>query len=82
MADYLGQLKEAAPHLKQHYEFASIASPKIRQGIVDLILPHVDSLGLNEVELCALLRNIGRASLAEDIEAQDTIQAVLRDLWP
>ena len=80
VADYLGQLKEAAPHLKQHYEFASIASPKIRQGIVDLILPHVDSLGLNEVELCALLRNIGRASLAEDIEAQDTIQAVLAGL--
>jgi ADP-dependent phosphofructokinase/glucokinase len=80
VAEYLRELKEAAPHLKQHYEFASIASPKIRQGIVDLIFPHVDSLGLNEVELCALLRNIGKEPLAEDIETKDTIEAVLAGL--
>lgn len=80
VAEYLSQLQEAAPHLKQHYEFASIASPKIRQGIAELIFPHVDSLGLNEVELCALLRNIGEAPLAEDIEAQDAVQAVLAGL--
>ncbi|MGI6038062.1 MAG: ADP-dependent glucokinase/phosphofructokinase [Limnochordia bacterium] len=78
VADYLKLLGEEAPHMKKHYEFASIASSKIRKGIVDLILPLVDSLGLNEVEMVALLKDIGQTEVAAAIEGQDSIEAVLR----
>lgn len=76
VADYLKQVKLEHPHLKLHYEFASIASGQIRKGIVDHILTVVHSLGLNEVELVAVLRDIGENELADNIETQDSIEAV------
>ncbi len=76
VADYLKQVTTEHPNLKLHYEFASIASSKIRRGIVDHILTVVHSLGLNEVELVAILRDIGEDTLADNIEKQDSIEAV------
>lgn len=77
VAAYLAQLTEQAPHLRLHYEFASIASPKIRKGIIDLILPQVHSLGLNEVELCAILRDLGDESLAAAVESGDAAAVLI-----
>ncbi len=80
VARFLRETKKTHIHLRFHYEFASIASAAIRQGIVDHILPTVDSLGLNEVELCAILRDQGEVKLAEEIEAHTSMEAVLRGL--
>ena len=77
---FLRETKKAHPQIRFHYEFASIASAAIRQGIVDHILPTVDSLGLNEVELCAVLRDEDEEELARDIETHTSMAAVLRGL--
>lgn len=80
VAQFLRDVKNAQPHLRLHYEFASIASRAIRQGIIDHILPTVDSLGLNEVELCAILRDHNEEKLASEIEGKSSIVAVLQGL--
>ncbi|MBE3577653.1 MAG: hypothetical protein IMX00_08165 [Limnochordales bacterium] len=67
----LEKVRGRYPHLLLHYEFASIASPLIRRGVVEEILPRVDSLGLNEVELIAILRDLGEEQLAAGLEAAD-----------
>ncbi|HHV55922.1 MAG TPA: hypothetical protein GXX55_10815 [Firmicutes bacterium] len=71
VASLLCQLRARHPHLLLHYEFASIASPAIRRGVVEEILPRVDSLGLNEVELVAILHDLGEDELAQGLEAAD-----------
>ena len=80
VARFLRETKKEHPDLRLHYEFASIASPSIRKGIVDHILPTVDSLGLNEMELAAVLRDREEPELAEEIEKQSSMAAVLRGL--
>jgi len=80
VAEYLSRLREKAPHLKLHYEFASIASCKIRAGIIDLMLPAVHSLGLNEVELCAILRDTGDEESARAIESGAGLERTLSGL--
>ena len=80
VARFLRETKKTHTDLRFHYEFASIASSAIRKGIVDHILPTVDSLGLNEVELCAVLRDQGEPGLAQDIEKHSSMAAVLRGL--
>lgn len=80
VARFLRETKKTHAHLQFHYEFASIASSAIRQGIIDHILPTVDSLGLNEVELCAILRDQDEQKLARDIETHTSMAAVLRGL--
>lgn len=77
VADFLRELRQAHPHLKLHYEFASIASSKIRKGILTEIIPLVDSLGLNEVELVALLKDLDAADLASRIQEHNRIGEVL-----
>lgn len=73
VAEYLADLKRKNPRLRTHYEFASIGSARIRQGIVDWILPEMDSLGLNEVELATLVRDAGESALAERMEKAESI---------
>lgn len=76
VAGFLSELAGAAPKLQLHYEFASIASSQIRKGIVHNILPIVNSLGLNEVELIAVLRDLGENDIANSVEASGSIEAV------
>lgn len=78
--DYLRELREKHPNLRLHYEFASIASPAIRRGIVDEILPTVHSLGLNEVELGAVLQNVGAEKEAAAVQREEGAAAVLEGL--
>ncbi|HHV93393.1 MAG TPA: hypothetical protein GXX47_02510 [Firmicutes bacterium] len=80
VARFLRETKNEHSHLRFHYEFASIASPAIRRGIIDHILPTVDSLGLNEVELCAILRDRGEDELAQEVESRTSLLPVLRAL--
>lgn len=77
VADFCRELKARNPQLKLHYEFASIGSPLIRKGILDWILPVVDSLGLNEVELAALLGDAGEHDLVTRLKAEESPAAYL-----
>lgn len=77
VAEYLAKLRRANPEMLVHYEFASIGSARIRRGIVDWILPRVDSLGLNEVELITVARDAGEPALAERLEKSESIVDVL-----
>lgn len=63
VAELCREAQSRNPELRIHCEFASIASPLIRRGILEWILPAVDSLGLNEVELPTLLEAAGEEAL-------------------
>lgn len=80
VGEYLASVREQHPRLRLHYEFASIASAAIRRGIIDHILPRVHSLGLNEVELGAVLRNVGAEAKAVAVEKEEGIAAVMEGL--
>ncbi|MCR4426526.1 MAG: hypothetical protein NUW23_10120 [Firmicutes bacterium] len=73
VAAFISHIKAIAPHLTLHYEFASIGSAAVRTGVVQHILPLVHSLGLNEVELVTLLRDVGEERLGERIETSEDI---------
>ncbi|MGE5507469.1 MAG: ADP-dependent glucokinase/phosphofructokinase [Chitinophagales bacterium] len=77
VAEFCRELKARNPQLKLHYEFASIGSPLIRKGILDWILPVVDSLGLNEVELASLLGDAGEHELVARLKAEESPAAYL-----
>lgn len=72
VAEFAREARAANPHLRLHCEFASIGSPLIRRGIFDWILPEMDSLGLNEVELPALLASAGEEGLAAECKAAES----------
>eukprot|EP00050_Salpingoeca_kvevrii_P014082 m.32501 g.32501 ORF g.32501 m.32501 type:complete len:483 (+) comp5544_c0_seq1:876-2324(+) len=52
--DLVGQLKLIPRHLPIHLELASIADLGFIAEIAKVVLPHVDSVGLNEQELASL----------------------------
>ncbi len=57
---YLKRVRLTAPDLKIHLEMASIASSKVRESLLNRIIPNVHSLGLNETELPLLLQSLER----------------------
>ena len=80
VADYLAEVRARHPHLRLHYEFASIASSQIRQGILKEILPKVHSLGLNEVELAAVLDDMGATEEAAALRKGEGMASVLEGM--
>lgn len=80
VGEFLSEVREKNPGLRLHYEFASIASPLIRRGIIDEILPRVHSLGLNEVELGAVLHNVGADNEADAVQREAGAAAVMEGL--
>lgn len=79
-AEEVKKLKRSCPHWQMHLEMASIASPTIRGGIAKKIMPLVDSLGLNEVELPALLQSMGHQDLVERLARGESVAAFLEGL--
>lgn len=77
VAEFAREAKRANPALRLHCEFASIASSAIRRGILEWVLPAVDSLGLNEVELPSLLESAGEGELAARLRAEESPVAFL-----
>ena len=80
VADYLAEVRARHPHLRLHYEFASIASSQIRQGILKEILPKVHSLGLIEVELAAVLDDMGATEEAAALRKGEGMASVLEGM--
>jgi len=67
VASFVREMKEKMK-LKVHYEFASIGSSIIRKDVINYMLPVVDSLGCNEIELLTLLTDLGEVSLARSVK--------------
>lgn len=59
LLEALNLVRQSAPRLLVHYEWASIASPKIRAYLLRELVPQVDSLGLNEAELALMAHDLG-----------------------
>ena len=55
---YLNELKVARPTLKLHFECDTIPVDAIRHGIRKHVLPQMDSMGLNEVELDYFIKDM------------------------
>jgi ADP-dependent phosphofructokinase/glucokinase len=77
VADYLQHVRRRAPHLRLHCELASIAGAIVRRGVRERVLPQMDSLGLNEVELATWLDEVGAGTLAAAIRADNAPEAIL-----
>ncbi|MBI1389903.1 MAG: hypothetical protein GC154_15795 [bacterium] len=77
LGEYLDSIKQAAPELKIHLEFASIGSARVRNAAIDHVFPHVDSLGLNETELPLLLDNLGEEPLANSLREKPRVEDFL-----
>ncbi len=65
--DFVQQLKIANEKMKIHLEFASISSSVIRKLLVNELLPQVDSVGMNEIELASLMNDLGEDEIANNI---------------
>jgi len=63
--EYLKELKDAKPELKLHFECDTIPSDKIRRGILEYVLPQMDSMGLNEVELDYFIKDMRGEKIGE-----------------
>ena len=63
--EYLQELKDAKPELKLHFECDTIPADKIRRGILEYVLPQMDSTGLNEVELDYFIKDMRGEKIGE-----------------
>jgi len=63
----LDGIKSSNPALKTHAEMASTQNADVRLAIAKRVLSNVDSIGVNEQELCDILEVLGEGKLAKDI---------------
>lgn len=78
LGEFLDRIKQKAPELKIHLEFASIASRRVRQAVIDFVFPHIDSIGLNETELPLLLENLNEEALAAQLRESPSTEGFTR----
>ncbi|MGI6458045.1 MAG: ADP-dependent glucokinase/phosphofructokinase [bacterium] len=70
LGEYLDQLRQRSPELIIHLELASIASLKVRRAVLNHVMNHVHSIGLNETELPLMLELFGD-TLVQDVLKQE-----------
>lgn len=63
--DFLKALQQANPGLRLHFECDTIPGDPIRRAVLNHVLPIVDSLGLNEVELDYFIKDMRGEKLGE-----------------
>ena len=73
VGEYLQQVRSAMSGLKIHLEMASIGSKRVRESVLQHVIPHVHSLGLNETELPLLLENFGEEKRAQQLREEPCI---------
>ena len=57
LAEFLKSLKDSGVSI--HVELASIRFPRVRKGVLEMVLPVSDSVGMNEVELSWFAEDLG-----------------------
>lgn len=78
LAEYLQKVHLEKPSLRIHLEMASIASSHVRDTILTTVVPHVHSIGLNEMELPLLLENLGHYDEAKVLRGHANAPAFCR----
>lgn len=78
LGEFLHAVRQQAPHIRVHLEMASIASTKVRQAVLEQVVPYIHSMGLNETELPLLLENLGDQSMAESLRGEPDVEDYLR----
>ena len=64
------------PNLRLHLEFASISNEKVRRTIIDKMKNRIHSLGCNEVELGAILHDLGEHDAEKAILKKESIESL------
>lgn len=59
LSNFMKEMKEKNARIKFHIEFASIRRDRVRHAVEDKLFSEFDSLGLNEVELSWIARDLG-----------------------
>lgn len=67
--DLIKSWREKNPELRIHSEIGFVADNKIRKSILNLLAPHVNSIGLNEGELADNLYTLGQRNGLKEIRA-------------
>ena len=67
--EYLKRLKRARPDFRIHLEYDAMPSDRVRRGVLEHVVPNVDSVGLNEVELGYMLSDLGIQGGVESLDA-------------
>jgi ADP-dependent phosphofructokinase/glucokinase len=67
--DLIKSWREKNPELRIHTEVGFIANSKMRKSILNLVVPNVNSMGLNEGELADNLYTLGQRDGLEEIRA-------------
>jgi ADP-dependent glucokinase len=84
LASSLALFKKQNKKLKIHFEMASFTEEALMQDLVSLLLPHVDSLGMNEQELPNLYHILafGNVTLVSDAYPRvATVLDLMRDVY-
>ena len=63
--------------IRIHLEFASIQNERLRKMILDRIVPKVDSLGMDEVEIANIMEIMGYEDLSDSLIKESRIENVL-----
>jgi len=77
IADFLRQVKAENDEIEMHFEMTSIASPVMRNAVIDVILPIVDSFGLSEENEYDILVCQQLPEMAEQIRS-NSVGAMLK----
>ncbi|XP_026286281.1 ADP-dependent glucokinase-like [Frankliniella occidentalis] len=74
------QMRKQSTRTRVHFELASFAEPKLMIYLVDRILPHADSLGMNEQELENLKSIILHQRVSVVTDSNPRVATVLDDM--
>ena len=80
LVEFVRQMKERK--VEVHVEMASVRRKRVRKALVDILLPEVDSMGLNEVELSWLSSDLGNEDpriLEGDVRSVEKALRILKE---
>ena len=80
LVEFVRRMKEKK--VKVHVEMASVRRKRVRETLVSVLLPEVDSIGMNEVELSWLSSDLGNEDpkiLEGDLKSVEKALRILRE---
>lgn len=76
----LQALRKGNSHLKLHFEYVPMKVVADGHKLLTKLLPHFNSLGINETEIRKVLKEIGESELAADIEQNERAYALYQGI--
>lgn len=72
----LQKMKASNRKLYVHYEFVPFEEEAVEKDVLTQLSKHLDSMGLNEVELVGVLNNLGYKKQAADVERHESAESL------